>query len=77
MTTDLNNEYALPAPLSHLTARPDIAVWNLSLHRIYFDNNSGPSEADKKWRGLACAKGRGQVTRVNLSVLTDSYGLYM
>ena len=37
MTTDLNtDEYALPVPLSLLTARPDIAVWNLSLHRIYF-----------------------------------------
>ena len=33
---------------------------------------TGPSEADKKWRALACAKGRGQVTRVNLSVLTDT-----
>ena len=30
ITTDLNNEYALPAPLSHLTARPRIAIWNLS-----------------------------------------------
>ena len=36
MTADLNGQYSLPMPLSHFTARPDIAIWNKTVNRIYF-----------------------------------------
>ena len=37
MTADLNGQYSLPVPLSHFTAaRPDIAIWNKTVNRIYF-----------------------------------------